>query len=98
MDRVFMNIGLYSFRCLWVENLPIIGCDHESIVLHLDKSDIEINAKPFRCEEFWFQILGFIDVVKEAWTFLGSNAFQLVTKIQVFRQKVNIGINVKLGI
>ena len=58
--------------------------------MHLDKKDIEIKAKPFRCEEFWFHILGFIEVVKEAWStnFMGFNAFQLVKKIQVFSQKV----------
>ena len=49
-----------------------------------------LKTKPFRCEEFWFHILGFIDVVRDSWntTFTGSNAFQLVKKIQVLRQKV----------
>ena len=60
-----------------VANLPIIGYDHEPIVLHLDKGKIRFIAKPFRCEEFRFHILGFIDVVKDAWNtlFVGSKAF-----------------------
>ena len=58
--------------------------------MHLDKRVIEIKTKLFRCEEFWFQILGFINVVKEEWKskFVDLNVFQLVRKIQVFRQKV----------
>ena len=53
------------------------------------KKVIDIKTKPFRCEQFWFQILIFINVVKEAWKlkFVGSNSFQLVKKIQVFRKK-----------
>ena len=51
---------------------------------------VEIKSRTFRCEEFWFHIPGFIDVVKGSWNtiFVGSNAFQLIKNIQVFRQKV----------
>ena len=54
--------------------------------MHLDKRMVEIKAKPFRCEEFWFHISGFIDVVKDSLNtkFIGSNVFQIVKKIQVF--------------
>ena len=57
------------------------------IVLHLEKRIWDSNARPFRCEEFWFHILGFSDIVKEAWSFhfAGSNAFWLLKKIQCFR-------------
>ena len=54
------------FRDVRVENLPINMLDHESIVLHFDKKKmVEIKAKPFKCEEFWFHIPGFIDVVRD---------------------------------
>ena len=67
LDRVLINDQwIYSFRDARVENLLIIGSDHGPIVLHLDKRDIEIKVKPFRCEEFWFHIPSFINVVKEA--------------------------------
>ena len=88
LNRVLINDQwFYSFKNARVENPPIIGSNHGPIVLHLDKRDIEIKAKPFRYEEYWFHIQGFIDVVKEAWStnFVGSNAFQLVKNIQVFR-------------
>ena len=70
-----------------VENLPIIGSDHGTIVLHFYKRNISFKAKYFRCEEFWFYIPRFIDVVKDAWNtpFVRSNAFLFVKKIQTFR-------------
>ena len=39
-----------------------------------------MKAKPFMCEEFWFHIPGFIDIVREAWntTFIGLNALPTV--------------------
>ena len=92
LDRVLINDQwIHSFRDARAENLPIIGSNHRPIVLHLDKRDIWIKAKPFRCE-FWFHISGFIDVVNKAWStnFIDSNTFQLVKKIQVFRQKVKV--------
>ena len=55
LNRVLINDQwFYSFKNARVENPPIIGSNHGPIVLHLDKRDIEIKAKPFRCEEFWF--------------------------------------------
>ena len=53
-----------------VKNPPIIGPDHGPIVLHLEK-------RIWESEEFWFHILGFSDIVKEAWSFhfAGSDAF-----------------------
>ena len=59
-------------------------------MLHLDGRNIDIKFKLFRCEEFWFYISSFSDVVREAWNtrFVGSNAFQLMKKIQRFRQLV----------
>ena len=88
LDRVFTNDQwILHFRDARVENLPIIGSDHGPIVLHLDKKIVDLKAKPFRCEEFWFHALSFIDVVRDSLntTFIGSNAFQLVKKIQVCR-------------
>ena len=60
---------------------------------------VEIKAKPFRSEEFWFYIPGFIDVVRDSWNtnFIGSNPFQLVKKIQVFRQKVKTWNKCEVG-
>ena len=91
LDRVPTNDQwtLY-FRYASVENLPINGSNHGPIVLHLDKQMVEIKSRTFRCEEFWFHIPGFIDVVKGSWNtiFVGSNAFQLIKIIQVFRQTV----------
>ena len=53
LGKVLINEQwLYSFKDARVENLPIIGSDHGSIVLHLDKRKFEIKIKPFRCEEF----------------------------------------------
>ena len=78
LDRVLTNEQWSSFiKDSRVENLPIIGSDHGSIVLHLEKRIWESKARPFRCEEFWFHIPGFSDIVKEAWRFdfAGSNAF-----------------------
>ena len=84
LDKVLINDHwIIHFRDARVENLPIIGSDHGPIVLHLDKIIVEMKAKPFMCEEFWFHIPGFIDIVREAWntTFIGLNAFQLVKKV-----------------
>ena len=78
LDRVLINEQWSSFiKDSRVENLPIIGSDHGPIVLHLKKRIWESKARPFRCEEFWFHILGFSDIVKEAWSFhfTGFNAF-----------------------
>ena len=46
-----MNIRFY-FKDARVENLPIIGSDHGPVVLHLDRRNIDVKSKPFRCEEF----------------------------------------------
>ena len=84
LDRVLIKEQwMYSCKDARVENLPIIGFDHGPIILYLDKRNFEIKTKTFRCEEFWFHILGFSDVVREAWSthFVGSNAFELVKKI-----------------
>ena len=100
MDRVLINDHwLLVYRDARVENLPIIGSDHGPIVLHLDKRNISLKVKAFRREEFWFHIPEFIDVVKDAWNthFVGSNAFQLVKKIQAFRQKVKAWNKLEVG-
>ena len=78
LDRVLINDQwLLVFRDARVENLPIIGSDHGTIVLYLNKRNISFKAKPFRCEGFWSHVPGFIDVVKDAWNtpFVESNAF-----------------------
>ena len=36
-------------------------------MFRLDKKIVELKAKPFRCEKFWFHISGFIDVVRDSW-------------------------------
>ena len=48
-----------------------------------------MKAKPFMCEEFWFHILGFIDIVREAWntTFIGLNALPTSEKSQFLDKK-----------
>ena len=87
LDMVLINEQWSSFiNDSKVENLLIIGSDHGPIVLHLEKRIWKSKSRPFRCEEFWFYILAFSDIVKEAWSFhfAGSNAFQLVKKIQCF--------------
>ena len=85
------------FRDIRVENLPIIGSDHGPIVLHLDKRNKGFKAKQFRCEEFWFHISEFIDVVKAAWNtpIVGSNAFQFVKKFKHLDKKLKLGISLK---
>ena len=92
LDRVLIKEQWSSFiKDSRVQNLPIIGSNHGPIVLHLKKIIWESKARPFSCEEFWFHIPGFSDIiVKEAWCFhfVGSIAFQLVKKIQCFRQFV----------
>ena len=100
MDMVLINEqSIYSFKVARIENLPIIRFDHGPIVLDLDKINFKIKAKLFRFEEFWFHILGFSDVVREAWsTFLASNAFQLVKKFNVLGKLLKCGINKKLEI
>ena len=99
-DRVLTNDQwILYFRDSRVENLPIIGLDHGPIVLNLDKKMVEIKSRPFRCEEFWFHILGFIDVVKDSWNtiFVGSNAFRFIKTILVFRHKVKTWIKREVG-
>lgn len=86
MDSILINdCWISSIKDSRVENLLINGSDHGSIVLLHDKRAVESKTKTFRCQEFWFQNPSFNDIVKEV-HFVGSNAFQLVKKIQCCRQ------------
>lgn len=89
LDRGLINQQqIYSFEDARVENLPIIGSDHGSIVLHLDKRDFELNLLAVKNFDSKFPVLALLLERLGSTCWEGSNVFKLVKKIQCFRKYV----------